>query len=150
MIGTTNKSVLSRFGKVTGKSIIAMISSLSSLHKNKFNGKISQTALRQLPPVDISLIMRYIDTMHIITARYTNSICFQPITRFPTISIRPNKEIIKCHREKSDNDGNEHITQPYRHSSTNGLFHCLSRRTTGSSRFFFTRYRLTGVSHIRS
>ena len=124
MISSANKSMLSRFREITGKSIITMISAFGSFHKNKLNRIIGQTALHQFKPIYITLIMGDINAMYIITTRHTNTICFQTVTRFPTISIRTYKEIIKCPGKDSNNKDSKYIAQPGGHSST-GCFFCF-------------------------
>ena len=95
MICSPNKTIFMCFTEVSGKTRVTMISSLGSLHKNKMNREIGLPVTCQHRPVNISLIMRNVNSMHFVTARYTYAIPLPAITRLPTISIRTDKKPIK-------------------------------------------------------
>ena len=132
MICSPNKTIFMCFTEVSGKTRVTMISSLGSLHKNKMNREIGLPVTCQHRPVNISLIMRNVNSMHFVTARYTYAIPLPAITRLPTISIRTDKKPIKRCRKKQNYAYSQHIAQPFRHRTCLSLsFYPASARRTG-------------------
>ena len=135
MVGPTDKAMLACLFKVLLEGIIAMVASFGGLHKNKVKREISLLVLFQFLPVDVSLIMGNIDTMHFVTTRNANTILFPPVAFFPAIGIRTDNEIVKSNRKQTDNNERKGIAQPNRHGTGGFLFRFslpYRRMATGS------------------
>ena len=67
MISTTDKSMVTGIGEVRLKGCVVMISSFCSFHKNEMQRSSRLFILQQSFPINLSLIMRNVNTMNIIS-----------------------------------------------------------------------------------
>ena len=153
MIGSTDKAMYSGRIKISRKPVVCIVSPFGSFHENKLNGELSLSGLPQHLPINVSLIMGHINTMHPIARRHTDTIPLQTITRFPTISIRTDKEEIETRNKDNNHKDIEEIPNPCRYLL---LYHFLCL-TFGRSTFrrrlfgwflygcFFLFYHSTGI-----
>ena len=79
--------------KIGDESLVPIISSFRSFHKDKMNRKFPLSGLSQHFPVYVSLIMGNINAMHLKTRGHTYTVCFKAIARLPAIRVRTDKEI---------------------------------------------------------
>ena len=104
MISPTYKAVFACLCQIVEKIVVLMITSLSCFHKSKTNWEFSSfLASREQFPVYTSLVMRHVNTVHLITARHTNAISLHTITRFPTIGIGTNEKPVKSGKKHKSN-----------------------------------------------
>ena len=85
--------------KIGAKSLVPIIASFRSFHKDKMNRKFSLSGLGQHFPVYVSLIMGNINAMHLKTRGHTYTVCFKAIARLPAIRVRTDKEIKESGKE---------------------------------------------------
>ena len=99
-----------RLIKIERESIVSMITTFGSFHKDKMDRKFGCFVGCQLHPVNTALIMGDINAMHFIVAGHTDPISFLTITGFPTIGIRTNEKPIKPGREYGNDTNSKYCT----------------------------------------
>ena len=95
VIGTANEAVPTGCIEVAGKRFIAMVAALGGFHEDETEGKLSGPLSSQQRPVDVALVMRDVDAMHVITARQADAVAFQAVTGFPAVGIWADEEPIE-------------------------------------------------------
>ena len=134
VISPPDKTVFPCLTKILGKVLIAIITAFGGFHKDKVYAKFRFFIMEKLIPVYNTLIVGNINAMHFVIARHTYSIAFQPVTGFPTISVRTDKEPIKSGGKYCNNTKSQQIAYPYRHGTRYRLFLFPGRSDAARSR----------------
>ena len=145
MIGSADKSVLAGLIEIMDKGCIAEITSLGSFHKYETYRERSCLGFLQFVPVYLSLMVGYVETVHLKSVWQTYPVCFHAIAGFPAVGVRTNKEIVKTDDKTGSNKTEQQIITPRGHlPATDGFlpFGIPARRFSGSG--LLTACRFSG------
>ena len=116
-----------------------------SFHKYETYRERGCLGFLQFVPVYLSLMVGYVETVHLKSVWQTYSVCFHAIAGFPAVGVRTNKEIVKTDDKTGSNETEQQIVTPRGHlPATDGFlpFGIPARRFSGSG--LLTACRFSG------